>query len=80
MAKKQRKPGVCELRDADLVIGAVQRFAKELDTSIRECTALVCSIVISSGIPGLDTPEKVVKASALVHKEIIRELRKGNVH
>lgn len=58
-----------------LLIAELRQMRHELDRSMRECTALVCSISIASGIEGLDTPEKVVRACALVHKEIMQQLR-----
>lgn len=63
------------MTDTQILLAAMQEFAKELDKSMRECTALVCSIVIASSMPGLDTPEKVVTACELVRREIIAVLR-----
>lgn len=58
-----------------LLVQELRKVAKELDDTMRECTALLCSIVVGSGIPGLDTPEKVVTACRMVHEEIVKQLR-----
>lgn len=58
-----------------LLVSELRKVAKELDATMRECTALLCSIVVGAGVPGLDTPEKVVTACKLVHDEIIKQLR-----
>lgn len=63
-----------------LLVAELRKVAKELDATMRECTALLCSIVVGAGVPGLDTPEKVVTACKLVHDEIIKQLREEQKH
>lgn len=63
-----------------LLVAELRKVAKELDATMRECTALLCSIVVGAGVPGLDTPEKVVTACKLVHDEIIKQLREEKKH
>lgn len=63
-----------------LTVEELRKVAKELDATMRECTALLCSIVVGAGVPGLDTPEKVVTACRMVHDEIIKQLRGEKLH
>jgi len=66
---------VFAVSDLDVLIDELHKVVRALDTSMRECTALACSIVIASGISGLDTPEKVVTACKMVHDEFMRQMR-----
>lgn len=67
------------MRHPDIMHAELLAALTKLDATIRECTALTCSMVIATGIPNLDTPAKVVEACELVRVEVMKQL-KGATH
>lgn len=65
------------MSDLEVLLTELRIMHAELTKELRELAALACSVAIASGIPGLDTPEKVVRACAMVREELIRDMKKG---